>query len=218
MAMRARLVISGNVQDVGYRTLIRKVANKMKVNGVARNLEDGNVEVYCEYANKETLTKFCKNIEIKSSTGDMFVLNVENIIIHVEDSKDYSDPKTDFKTFKIDYGMELDPFQKATLTRSEVGVLLLGGTRSDIQAMHGDIQTMAGKQDTMNNKLDTMNTTLGGIGTQLGDALTRYDSFGKDMGAIRQDIGDMKLLASEFREFKDLFAIYVKHQLGKASE
>jgi hypothetical protein len=35
------------------------------------------------------------------------------------------------------------------------------------------------------------------------------------MKALRGDISDMKLLASEF---KDLFAIYVKHQLQKDSE
>ena len=212
MTVQARLVISGNVQDVGYRTLIRKVANKLKVNGVARNLDDGDVEVYCQCLDKETLTKFCKAIEIKSSTGDMFVLNVEKVVVHSEGSKDYINPKTDFKTFKIDYGMELDPFQKATLTRSEVGVLLLGGTRSDIKAMHTDL-----KEGFSDLKEETKKThdMLHSIDNRLGDALERYDSFGRDMGTIRQDIGDMKLLASEFREFKNLFAIYVKHQLDK---
>ena len=178
MAVRARLVISGNVQDVGYRTLIRKIANKMKVGGVARNLKDGNVEVYCECANKEMLAEFCKNIDIKSSKGSLFVLNVDALKIYEDGSKDYRDPQTDFIGFEIDYGMELDPFQKATLVRSEVGILLLEG-----------------------------------IDNSLGDALKRYDTFGKDMGTIRQDLGDLKLLAREFSEFKDLFAVYVKHQL-----
>ncbi|MBI5000767.1 MAG: acylphosphatase [Euryarchaeota archaeon] len=177
MAVRARLVISGNVQDVGYRTLIRKVANKMKVNGIVRNLEDGNVEVYCECANKEIVTKFCKNIEKKSSTEDMFILNVESIKIYEEGSKEYGDPKTDFKVFKIDYGMEIDPFQKATLTRSEVGILLLGGTKSGIGIM-------TEKQDGMNAKLDN-------ISNQLGGALTRYDAIGQKVNTMESDIKEL---------------------------
>jgi acylphosphatase len=213
MTMRARLVISGNVQDVGYRTLIRKVANKMRVNGVARNLENGDVEVYCECLDKDILVKFCKGIEIKSSTGDLFVLNVDNILIHLEDSKEYHDPKTDFKTFQIDYGMELDPFQKATLTRSEVGVLLLGGTRSDIKAMHGDLK--ADLKDGFGRVEEAVKSMHTDINTRFDTLDTKYGEFGKDMKALRGDIGDLKLLASEFREFKDLFAIYVKHQLEK---
>ena len=50
---------------------------------------------------------------------------------------------------------------------------------------------------------------------RLDDALNRYDLFGKEITVIREDIGDLKQFTNEFSEFKDLFALYVKHEMNK---
>lgn len=41
----ARFVVSGRVQGVGFRAAARAVALRLDVNGHARNLRDGTVEV-----------------------------------------------------------------------------------------------------------------------------------------------------------------------------
>jgi len=42
---RARFVVRGVVQGVGYRWFVRRAAERLGLSGVARNLGDGSVEV-----------------------------------------------------------------------------------------------------------------------------------------------------------------------------
>jgi acylphosphatase len=41
-----RYFVSGNVQGVGYRFFVQRVAEKLSIGGFARNLFDGRVEVF----------------------------------------------------------------------------------------------------------------------------------------------------------------------------
>lgn len=41
-----RFYVSGTVQGVGYRYFVQRVATGLGVNGYAKNLRDGRVEVY----------------------------------------------------------------------------------------------------------------------------------------------------------------------------
>ena len=41
-----RWLISGRVQGVGYRNFAQRAASSLGLNGYARNLDDGRVEVY----------------------------------------------------------------------------------------------------------------------------------------------------------------------------
>lgn len=57
-----RLVISGRVQDVGYRFFVKRNAEMLKIKGRVRNLPTGEVEIVCsgpEEAIKEMI-KRCK--------------------------------------------------------------------------------------------------------------------------------------------------------------
>ena len=42
---RARFLVRGVVQGVGYRWFVSRAAERLGLSGVARNLEDGSVEV-----------------------------------------------------------------------------------------------------------------------------------------------------------------------------
>ena len=48
MCVRARIVISGRVQGVGYRAFGEEAAQRCGVRGGVRNLRDGRVEVEAE--------------------------------------------------------------------------------------------------------------------------------------------------------------------------
>lgn len=45
---RTRFLVRGMVQGVGYRWFVRRVASRLGLTGIARNLPDGSVEVLVE--------------------------------------------------------------------------------------------------------------------------------------------------------------------------
>ena len=46
--IRAHLIIKGRVQGVGYRANVRRLANKLRLEGFVRNLRNGDVELLVE--------------------------------------------------------------------------------------------------------------------------------------------------------------------------
>jgi acylphosphatase len=61
-AVRARLLVSGQVQGVFYRQATADEARRLGLRGFARNLADGRVEVEAEgeRAAVEALVRFCR--------------------------------------------------------------------------------------------------------------------------------------------------------------
>jgi acylphosphatase len=46
--VKARIVVDGVVQGVGYRALVEQVARQLGLKGLVRNFEDTKVEIFCE--------------------------------------------------------------------------------------------------------------------------------------------------------------------------
>ena len=68
---RVKVLVNGNVQDVGYRMFCIETASGMEITGYAENIYDGSVEVVAE-GNKGKLEAFLekiKNFEINYSSG-----------------------------------------------------------------------------------------------------------------------------------------------------
>ncbi len=61
---RANIIVLGDVQGVGYRYFVRKVAWKNKISGHVGNLEDGTVKIICE-GNENNIKNFLKLIVIQ---------------------------------------------------------------------------------------------------------------------------------------------------------
>ena len=94
MALRAHLLVYGNVQGVNYRWLVQTAAKSLGVRGWVRNLEGGNVEIMCESETEKAYREFLKEIEIKDQ-----IRSVERIEI-LEFSKN---AEPEFKYFAIEY-------------------------------------------------------------------------------------------------------------------
>ncbi len=88
---RVHIFVSGKVQGAWYREGTKKEANKLKVFGWIKNLEDGRVEALLE-GEKESLEKML----VWAKRGS-FWSKVENIEISWEEHK------KDFQDFKIVY-------------------------------------------------------------------------------------------------------------------
>lgn len=72
--IQATLIIKGKVQMVGYRVVVKRIAQRMGLIGYVENISNGNVKVVCEGEIKD-IDDFIKLITIKNDT--IFVENIE---------------------------------------------------------------------------------------------------------------------------------------------
>ena len=88
MKKSVRIYITGTVQGMFFRQFIKDNADKIKVKGYVRNLEDGRVEVFIEGDRDkvDSMIEVCK-------TGPKHA-NIRNI-------EEKEEPYQDFKEFNI---------------------------------------------------------------------------------------------------------------------
>lgn len=62
MKKSLRLTINGTVQGVSFRQFVKEYADKYKIKGFARNLEDGRLEIFIEgdMPDVEQMAALCK--------------------------------------------------------------------------------------------------------------------------------------------------------------
>ncbi len=132
MKQRIEVIVRGEVQKVGYRDEVQKIARRLDIKGFVENLRDGNVFIVCE-GEKENLEKFLKEIHVKKHFIDVKEVNVIK----------ESDYKGEFEYFDIKYGA----LEEELGERMGTGIAYAGATweetkatREDIKAMHGDLK------------------------------------------------------------------------------
>ena len=124
-----RLVVKGNVTDVGFRITAKKIARRLKIRGYARNIED-DVELFC-MTDEETLSEFEKrllNQNVKEPNIDLFGFFIEDIDSFTEGDDGYIKPEYEVnKPFRIEHEIEEDVrvFDKEMLNRLEAGTGIL---------------------------------------------------------------------------------------------
>mgnify|MGYP001158025431 FL=1 len=145
--IRSRYIIHGDVQRVGYRDVVQKLAIKNGIKGEVRNLEDLDVQIIAE-GTKEAISHFSNIIYIQD-----FPINVESIETREE-------PYTgEFRTFKIirgDTGEEMAERMDTAIQHLNL-IGKYSKTAADnsttlIEMMH----TSLDKQDQMLEKQDKM--------------------------------------------------------------
>jgi len=89
---RVTIIAKGEVQKVGYRNIIEKIARKLQLTGYVENLEGGDVKIVVEGKRNE-LNEFIEKIKI--SKFPIFVEKIET---------SFTEPTKEFKYFKIKRG------------------------------------------------------------------------------------------------------------------
>ena len=177
--MKVRLVIEGNVQGAGYRAMVKNVARRLKIKGLVRNLDDGNVEGFCE-CDEKTLNRFIKIIDRKGDPEQPFSLNVEKINVYKEGDVNCVGLPEEFGLFETDYRMEIDPVHKDSLERSEIGILVLSSMHQDLKEgqdkMIGKQDEMLGKQDKMLEKQDETIGAIKGLDKKQDKMIEKQDT------------------------------------------
>jgi len=92
MLRAVRMIVSGQVQDVGFRLAAKKIASYNNIVGYVKNLEDYTVEILCE-GEDNNIDRFIE--EIKKLE--------EPIIVNDIDIRDIN-PTGSFNVFKIVVG------------------------------------------------------------------------------------------------------------------
>ena len=153
MVKKGKLLIEGNIQSVGYRAFVKQVAVNLGIRGTVKNLPDGRVEVSFESPSQEAYEKFIHMLDRKAK-GDAFSVNVTKITpVEVRDVDGF----TFEGMFSVDYGVELDSFQKESLERQEIGILVLSDFNSKTQENFGVMENKYGK---ISESLEELKTGL----------------------------------------------------------
>ena len=144
---RAVIIAKGEVQQVGYRDIVRKIARKLELTGFVENLEFCDVKIVAE-GEEEALNTFVTQIKIEKYPVTVKKLDVE-----------FSDATGEFEHFKIKRGDWRDELGErmdtagALLYRSvELGEESVKLGRESVEIG----RNMLGKQDQMIEKQNVM--------------------------------------------------------------
>ena len=146
--VRKRFIVTGQIQDVGYRTLVKQKARKKGLIGVVRNLVDGTVEIVCE-GEPGAIDGFLKDIDQKTDNPSPLDIDVSNIV------ESPPAPAGEYKSFEIDYGKKLSFAERSTKDREEITVL--------------GASLMNQKLDGVGQKVDGVGKAVEGVGKDVRD-------------------------------------------------
>jgi acylphosphatase len=176
--IRARIVVEGNVQKVGYRDFVDRIAKDLGIKGFVENLKDGRVQIVCETEEK-ILDDFIKKIKITDAFIDVKKVEV------VETS-----PATgEFEYFFIKYGsLEEELSDRMVMAIKYAGAMWkdlkseTSGIRQDIKEMHKDLksETSGIRQDIKEMHLD--------VKKSFQDMAERYDSISSELIRTREEL------------------------------
>ena len=199
--IRLTAIVSGKVQEVGYRARVVDIANAFGLKGMIENLKDGRVKIIAE-GEDQKLKWFEFAVDIKNT-----LISVSSIV------KTYSPATGDFENFgKLVTKGETDSrLDTAAVYLKEIVVSVnkmndnLGGKMDTMIArqdqMLGKQDQMLDKQDQMLDKqdqmLDKQDTTIGEIQALRTDLKGYMDMRFKRIEADLSELKDMKVALKE---------------------
>lgn len=163
---RAVIIAKGDVQRVGYRDAVERVARKLKITGYVQNLKPYDVKIVCE-GDKESVELFKEKIKIKE-----FPIDVEEVEVCFEKSNG------EFEYFEIkrgDWQEELGERLDAARAELKQNTFVLKEFRNEsnenFKLMHSDnlkLQEIMAKHDTETKELfGVVNREISGIKERL---------------------------------------------------
>jgi len=200
--IRLTAIVSGKVQEVGYRARVVDIANAFGLKGMIENLKDGRVKIIAE-GEDEKLKWFEFAIDIKNT-----LISVSSIV------KTYSPATGDFENFgKLVTKGETDSrLDTAAVYLKEIVVSVnkmndnLGGKMDTMIARQDQ---MLDKQDQMLDKQDQMLDKQDQMLDKQDQMLDKQDTTIGEIQALRTDLKgymDMrfKRIEADLSELKDM--------------
>lgn len=137
---QAHIITEGDIQGVGYRAYVKRVARSLRLRGYVKNLDDGKVEVHCE-GDKAAIEQFKNQINLKRRPESPYAPHVSNLHLVYENQTGYRAPEHALSHFDVDYGDEATtPYDKSSLERLEAGTILLSAMYSELGEFRQETQ------------------------------------------------------------------------------
>lgn len=192
---RATIVLTGEVQDAGFRGKVMRIAQKLELGGYIENLPNGTVRIICE-GSEDAINNFVGKLDLHDDDID-----VEDI------SLEWSDATGEFEWFEVKFdnlGMEMfQGFATAGKKLSDVSqkVDVVGqkvdGVSSDVRAMHTDLKegfnsvegAVSSMHTDMNTRFDTLDDKYGAISRQMNTLTVELQTSTKSLVALTEKIG-----------------------------
>ncbi|KCZ72742.1 acylphosphatase [Candidatus Methanoperedens nitroreducens] len=175
-------LISGEVQGVGYREEVKRLAFDLNICGWVMNLEDGRVEITAEGESK-SIEEFLDKINIKK-----YPIFVEEVKV---DEETYTGG---FRSFRIIRDKDL---QKELLSAILRGTVEIHEVKEVLLSVKQDTSAMLEKQDSMLEKQDSMLEKQDSMLEKQDLMIEKQDSLIK---VTEKGFNDMK---TGFREIKE---------------
>ncbi len=199
---KARVLVEGTVQGVGYRALVKHIATLYSVKGLIRNVERGRVEIYCE-GDKNSIERLLKTVEVKGKPEDPFSLNVRKIEPYWEGEEGYSPTWKEYKGFEIDYGDDrsYSPYEQESLESFEMAKLNFSRLQGEVALLRSDtndnFQIMEKKYGNISKELvatkKELKSSMGGMKSSVDELKKSIDSLPNKMtDALIKGIKDLK--------------------------
>ena len=198
--IRADIIITGNVQMVGFRTFLKNLADSLHLTGYAKNLEDGSVNVVCE-GEKNNIEELINEIRGKPPSFASIV----------DISVEYADYTGEYVSFERTNG---DVPKDATLgdllgvmksfdTKAETLVVILSGMNSTLKSVKGDTSLMLEKQDQMLDKQDSMLDKQDSMLDKQDSMLDKQDTTIQILKGVKDDTSQIKGIKEDAGVMKD---------------
>ncbi|MBO3800437.1 MAG: acylphosphatase [Candidatus Brockarchaeota archaeon] len=201
--IRARFIVDGDVQKVGYRDFVQKVARKLGVKGYVENLPNGSVQIVCE-AEEPVLKSFVENINVREG-----FIKVERISIIEK-----SEAKGEFEFFEIKYGRIEDELGERLGTAVTYASAMydgmremhndIKGMREEMKEMHSDVsgtvksmhmdlkETIVNMHNDLKNGIAGVQSEISGMRREINDRFEemakRYDTISAELVRTREEL------------------------------
>ncbi|OIO25159.1 hypothetical protein COT30_04415 [Candidatus Micrarchaeota archaeon CG08_land_8_20_14_0_20_49_17] len=170
-----RIIVSGNVQKVGYRNLVAKAAAELDINGCVRNLADKTVEIVAEHESEGVLNQFVEKIKVRWGLIRVQKVGIESV------------PASGHETFEIVRGDALNEI----LESMDFGATYLSSMDGKLDKIDGKLDKIDGRLGSMDGKLDNMGGQLSNIDGKLDKIDGKLDKIDGRLGSMDGKLDDI---------------------------
>ena len=179
---RITTVVSGNIQNVGYRAKVIPIAKAFGLTGFVQNLVDGRVKIIAE-GEDSNLDRFLHSIAIKNT-----LINVEKVEV------EHADATGDFAEFSIFFdGQETNDRldTAAAILKELIHVIMDGFGKLNHATEKSKEQISTLRQETIkfSEDISVMRRDLmGEVEEQISTLRQETMKFGEDLDTMRVDL------------------------------
>ncbi len=200
MQTRTEIIVKGEVQRVGYRDEVEKIARKLNIKGFVENLKPYDVRIVCE-GEEGDVKRFIGALRIE---GDPLI-RVSDIAV------EYDRPTGEFEYFEIKRGSS----EEETAERLDLAARHL---KSLVSVVSGMNENIGGKIDAGREENREGFTMLGDkIDTIKGDTSAMLEKQDRTIGIledVREDMGEITNALTFLKEiYRETVELREKYEL-----